>query len=108
MADNLTPGPHEFSADQEKSMRAGRRKSFDPQGGNGGGVNIPGLTSDGKPARLRSESTERAQINAQNGRLGTSQPASVLGHLLSPESSAVQDAIYSKNRKALDATGPED
>jgi hypothetical protein len=83
-----------------------RKKSFDPQG-ESRPVNIPGLTGEGKPARLRSESTERAQIKRQNQRLGTEEPSSLLGHLLNPQSASVHDAIYRGNRKRIEATGPE-
>jgi len=57
--------------------------------------------------RQRSESTERAQTQRQNERLGTSRPASTLQHLFSPESAAVQDAIHSGNRQKIEATGEE-
>lgn len=107
MAEQLTPGQHEFDAGQEQQMRRDRRKSFDPQG-QSGPVNIPGRTGMGKPAQLRSENTERAQIQNSNRQMGTSRPASTLGHLLNPNQAGVQDAIYKRNKQALDATGPED
>lgn len=106
MAKNCGEWGRDKAKERYQSGGVVRKKSFDPQG-ESRPVNIPGLTGEGKPARLRSESTERAQIKRQNERLGTSEPASLLGHLLNPHQAGVQDAIYRGNRKKIEATGPE-
>lgn len=102
MADDF-PGRSVFSADEEKAMR-----QFSPQGPTGGGVNIPGRLNNGKPAVLRSESTERARANADAGAMGVTRPASVLQGLINPQGAAVHDAIYADQRRKIDETGPEE
>lgn len=58
MADNLTPGPHEFSADEEKQMRASNRVPLPTPDPRGPPVQIGGNSSarprerDMKPHRI--------------------------------------------------------
>jgi len=93
------PIKNEFSAEEEQRMR----KGFSPQGNTGGGVNMPGLLSTGKPAVMRSESTEH-----ERARRADPGPAPILQHLISPENASFRDVISSRERKRKAATGDYD
>lgn len=77
--------------------------AFSPQGDTGGGVNIPGRLSSGKPAVMRSESTEYEKARRMDPG-----PASVLQHLVSPQGAANRDLWHTIDQKAKDATGGYD
>ena len=76
------------------------RAPFAPQGGNGGGVNYPGLLYDGRPAAMRSEMTEY-----ERERRRMPAPASIFGAMVNPSQAGLIDALRRGGAARMKATG---
>ena len=91
---------HELPSEKADRLADGGDVKFSPQGDTGGPVNYPGLTSMGKPATMRSESTEHERADRTDPG-----PSSVLQNLISPQGAFLRDAISSQKRKIKASTG---
>lgn len=77
---------------------------FTPQGNTGGGVNLPGRLSDGKPAVQRSEGTDYARA-ARELQRAHNQPYSLIGAMIHPDQASFVDAIRRREFAKQAATG---